>query len=357
MVSREFDALVFIGRFQPFHIGHEAVIRRALERAHQVVILIGSENESRSIKNPWTYEERVHMIESLFRFEVSQDRILIDGIGNHGSDDRWAADVRTAVDNLIGSEGNNGYKLKIGITGYQKDASSEYLLWFPEWGQDFHTQQIGVFNATDVRHGFFARAPILPDLLLPAPIIDYLREFHKTPAYQWVQNEKLALDANAKLWENIPFNKGAPHMITADAIVEQNKQVLLVRRGDFPGQGLLALPGGFLDVKKDYSLRDAAIRELREETKIADGRGQLPHGRLGSFIRDDQTKVFDAPDRDLRGRVVTHAYRFDLPDGEQYTVVGSDDATDAKWYPIGPNLDPREFYADHYHILAHFFNL
>lgn len=357
MQSREFDALVFIGRFQPFHIGHEAVIRRALERAHQVVILIGSANEARSIKNPWTFEERQHMIETLFKFEVTQDRILIGAIGNHGSDDRWASDVRFEVEDLIGTVDNFDEPLKIGITGYLKDSSSTYLTWFPEWAQDFHTEQIGVFNATDVRHGYFARSPILPDLLCPAPVLDYLKEFHRTPEYQWVQGEKMALDANDKLWENIPFNKGAPHMITADAVVEQNKQVLLVRRGDHPGKGLLALPGGFLDVKKDYSLRDAAIRELREETKIADDRGELPAGRLGSFIRDDQTKIFDAPDRDLRGRVVTHAYRFDLPDGPQYTVKGSDDAVDAHWYPIGPNLDSRDFYADHYHILAHFFSL
>lgn len=363
MVSREYDALVFIGRFQPFHIGHEAVIRRALERAHQVVILIGSENESRSIKNPWTFEEREHMISTLFKFEITNDRILIGGIGNHGSDDRWAADVRSEVNHLLMDAWGHVAtqeslsKLKIGITGYQKDASSEYLLWFPEWQQDFHTEQIGVFNATDVRHGYFSRSPILPDLLLPPSVIDYLREFHKTDAYQWVQGEKLFLDDYAKLWEHAPFNKKKPQMITADAVVEQNKHVLLVRRGQYPGKGLLALPGGYLDVDKDYSLRDAAIRELKEETRLSDSRGELPAGRLGSFIRDDQTKVFDAPDRDLRGRVVTHAFRFDLPDGEQYVVKGSDDAVDAQWYPIGPNLDPREFYADHYHILAHFFGL
>lgn len=354
MPSREFDALVFVGRFQPFHIGHEAVIRRALERAHQVVVLIGSANEARSIKNPWTYEERVHMIESLFRFEVSQDRILIGPIGNHGSDDRWAADVRTVVDDLVGGEDNFSQALKIGITGYQKDASSEYLTWFPEWVQDFHTEQIGVFNATDVRHGYFSRAPILPDLLLPGTVIDFLRDFHKTDAYRWVQGEKLFIDAYKEPWKHAPFNKENPQMITADAVVEQNKQVLLVRRGGYPGKGLLALPGGYLD-PKDYSVRDCAIRELKEETRLADSRGEIPAGRLGSFIRDE--KRFDAPDRDLRGRCVTTAFRFDLPDGEQYAVKGSDDAVDAKWYPIGPNLDPREFFADHYHILAHFFNL
>ena len=359
-MQREFDALVFIGRFQPFHIGHEAVIRRALERAHQVIILIGSANEARSIKNPWTFEERSHMIETLFKYEVTNDRIMIGPIGNHGSDDRWGADVRSEVYALL--EDSHGHiatqekikSLKIGITGYQKDASSAYLTWFPEWSQDFHDQQIGTFNATDVRHGFFDRSPNLPVLLCPESICDFLKDFHKTDAYKAIQNEKLYLDAYMESWKGAPYNRDKPHMLTADAVVEQNKHVLLVRRGGQPGRGLLALPGGYLD-PRDYSLRDCAIRELKEETRLSDGRGEIPAGRLGSFIRD--SAVFDAPDRDMRGRVVTQAFRFDLPDGEQYVVKGSDDAASAEWYPIGPNLDPRDFYADHYHILAHFFNL
>ncbi len=365
MTQRDYDALVFIGRFQPIHIGHEAVIRFALEKASQVVILIGSENEPRSIKNSWTFEEREHMIRSLFKFEIAQDRILIAPLGNHGSDERWAADVREEVNFALQKRWGHIAtdetlkKLKIGITGFAKDKSSEYLNWFPEWDKVLHETQVGTFNATDIRHGYFSKTPILPTLICSPPILEYLTEFHKTAEYQWVLGEKLSLDANAKLWENIPYNKGKPHMITADAVVQQNKQVLLIRRGAFPGKGLLALPGGFLDVYKDNSLRDAAVRELKEETKISDDRGEIPAGRLGSFIRDDQTTVFDAPDRDLRGRVVTHAYRFDLPDGPQYTIKASDDAMigSAKWYPIGPDLNPRDFYADHYHILAKFFGL
>ena len=39
-----------------------------------------------------------------------------------------------------------------------------------------------------------------------------------------------------------------------------------IERGDNPGKGLWALPGGFL--KDDISLRDNMIKELREETKL-----------------------------------------------------------------------------------------
>ncbi|MDR9778725.1 hypothetical protein RJJ65_39970, partial [Rhizobium hidalgonense] len=34
-----FDYLVFIGRFQPFHVAHRAVIKEALQRSKSVIIL------------------------------------------------------------------------------------------------------------------------------------------------------------------------------------------------------------------------------------------------------------------------------------------------------------------------------
>ena len=60
------DALVFIGRFQPFHNGHKAVIEAALEKAEQVVIVVGSSFAARNIRNPFSFEERKAMIEACF---------------------------------------------------------------------------------------------------------------------------------------------------------------------------------------------------------------------------------------------------------------------------------------------------
>ena len=42
MLKPDFDFLVFIGRFQPFHAGHQAVIDTALARAERVIVLVGS---------------------------------------------------------------------------------------------------------------------------------------------------------------------------------------------------------------------------------------------------------------------------------------------------------------------------
>jgi bifunctional NMN adenylyltransferase/nudix hydrolase len=53
---------------------------------------------------------------------------------------------------------------------------------------------------------------------------------------------------------------------------------------------------------------------LREETSISDGKGQIPPAMLASFIEDARTRVFDAPNRSLRGRIITHAFLFRLPE-------------------------------------------
>ena len=37
-----FDYLVFIGRFQPFHLAHLQTIQIALERSHYVILALGS---------------------------------------------------------------------------------------------------------------------------------------------------------------------------------------------------------------------------------------------------------------------------------------------------------------------------
>jgi bifunctional NMN adenylyltransferase/nudix hydrolase len=132
-------------------------------------------------------------------------------------------------------------------------------------------------------------------------------------------------------------------------VVIQSGHILLIERGRIPGKGLLAVPGGFVDPGE--RIRDAAIRELREETGISDGKGQIPPAMLASFIEDTRTRVFDAPNRSLRGRIITHAFLFRLPERRKlFTVKGGDDAAHANWYRLG-DLSPEMFFEDHWSII------
>ena len=51
-----------IGRFQPFHYGHKYLIETAYDNCDELVVFIGSAQESRTDKNPFTFQERWRMI-------------------------------------------------------------------------------------------------------------------------------------------------------------------------------------------------------------------------------------------------------------------------------------------------------
>jgi 8-oxo-dGTP diphosphatase len=131
--------------------------------------------------------------------------------------------------------------------------------------------------------------------------------------------------------------------LTADLVIltvrDDQLQVLLIERGNEPYRGHLALPGGFL--RADEDLDSAAQRELYGETGI--GGAHLPYL--------EQLRVYSAPGRDPRGRVVTVAY-LALAPNLPVPVAGTDAAT-AAWAPADPLLRSQDSLAfDHDKILA-----
>ena len=70
---------LFIGRFQPFHNGHLATVKFALERVEQLVIVVGSAQKSHELRNPFTAGERIRMIKESLDSDGETDvrRILI----------------------------------------------------------------------------------------------------------------------------------------------------------------------------------------------------------------------------------------------------------------------------------------
>ena len=64
------SGVVVLGRFQPFHLGHEYMLesaskwRNANNPNAPLIIAIGSSNRPQNLRNPWTHEERCQMIET-----------------------------------------------------------------------------------------------------------------------------------------------------------------------------------------------------------------------------------------------------------------------------------------------------
>ncbi len=53
---------LFVGRFQPFHKGHLAVIMEILKSYDNIIIEIGSSQEKNTRENPFSAPERIQMI-------------------------------------------------------------------------------------------------------------------------------------------------------------------------------------------------------------------------------------------------------------------------------------------------------
>lgn len=85
---------LFVGRFQPFHMGHLSVIKKALEVEDRLIIMIGSAEENHEPANPFTAGERFQMIEAALSAEgISHDRYAIIPIRNVENFMLWTTHV------------------------------------------------------------------------------------------------------------------------------------------------------------------------------------------------------------------------------------------------------------------------
>lgn len=109
-------------------------------------------------------------------------------------------------------------------------------------------------------------------------------------------------------------------LVTVDVVIftvqAQRLQVLLVRRPTGEGEpcpGMLALPGGFVDVERDATLLDCAVRKLRDKTGLHTHHLE----QLGSW---------GSAGRDPRGWSVTQVYMALVP--------APDTANTAQWLDV-----------------------
>jgi bifunctional NMN adenylyltransferase/nudix hydrolase len=326
--NKKYDTLVLIGRFQPFHSAHLEIVKRATALCEQLVIITGSAKQPRTYKNPFTSAERRGMIKSATD-GLAMQIYVEENVDTIYNDQAWAVRVQAIV------QKNTKPGERIAVIGHKKDLSSSYLDMFPQWSLE-EVELIEPLNATDVRDLYFRRDANMNFIrsVVPQTTFDFLDQFRKTSAYDEVIAEREFIANYKKQFASLPY---PPVFVTTDALVVCSGHILLVERKAFPGKGLFALPGGFLNPNE--RITQGAIRELKEETKI-----KVPVPVLEGSIK--KVQVFDHPDRSARGRTITHCFLIELPDGELPKVKGSDDARTAQWVPIS-QINSSMMFEDH----------
>ena len=153
------------------------------------------------------------------------------------------------------------------------------------------------------------------------------------PSHPWIEHPDHQQDFAHDDTKGGFWHYGPNH--TADCVILNNEaipQIALVTRRD---NGLLALPGGFVDTGE--TALEAAVREAYEEVGV----------RLSPA---NSTQIYDGPVADPRAsrRAWPHttAFRFVV---EQCQLQAGDDAAAAQWYDIS-TLSAPEMHGSHFHL-------
>lgn len=304
---------VLIGRFQlpEPHEGHRFLINSILDNCDRLIILIGSSNRARSVRNPWTFRERAEAMQRIFPDVEVQP--LNDYLYN---DSQWMADVSATIENSVDNTD------EVILFGHAKDGN-DYLDWFPQYKFQNVPSDIEI-SGTEIRNTLFDTKH-MPDSVR-ADAAYYAKELVKFRDYPY---------------------PGSLNVNCGDAILECNGHIALIRRKRAPGAGTWALPGGHKHDNETF--QDCALRELEEETLI-----KLPRKVLvGSIVR---RRLFDSPARShggiTRSTLGVYIRVAANPDGSMPKLKAADDAAEVQWFSIHDALNLLATYDDHGDIIS-----
>ncbi len=159
------------GRFQPFHIGHVAIINEILLEGLIPIIVLGSSNHNRNKeKNPLTYAQRKELIRQVYPnmpivFVRAEDRVDWEA---------WYQELTIQVEKVLYQEFDELFKLQDEIVIFHNDKAVDktsfdfkdkayHNTWYTEIFEDegYETQEVKFVkrddikidsNARDIRH-------------------------------------------------------------------------------------------------------------------------------------------------------------------------------------------------------------
>ena len=350
-MSKKFDYIVYIGRFQPFHNGHLETVKQALEAGKELIFVIGSANAAATPINPLSAHERQKMIWKVLQalpitpkvhFIHAEDRLY--------NTNKWIGYVQAQVSNIA----QNG---SVGLIGHDKGDNSYSLKnLFPTWGfvDTGAYQKAGskVVSATKIRELMYTGHLDYVESNVPFEVYRSLQDFIETDEFLNLQGEYIHILDEEKIVEHTPHGM---NFITADSVVVQSGHILLVKRGAYPGKGLWALPGVHVD--QNETADEASIRALVDETHL-----KVPVRVLKGSLKAE--KRFDHPERSLRARLtqdrartMTLAFFYELDSSQPLpkNVRGGEGIETAWWFSFAEVRKMRsQLFEDHADIIDFF---
>ena len=348
---KKYNKAVVNGRFEIPHVAHLEMIRIAKSVAEKVYIVIGSASAFPNIMNPFRPAERIAMLKAAIK-DYGMDYHEFEFVpvdDNNYRNARWEADIRDAV-NEIRSD-------KITMVGYHKDKNSWWLETFGWELTNVPEQKVNgwTISSNDIRHAYFSGADVRAlhhDSLTPSTM-DWLDNFKiKNPIeYARLHTEHAYNQKELNKFKAYPY-AASLNCCTGDAVVVCNGHLLVTIRGNMPGLGAYALPGGHKDSNETF--KECAIRELNEEVGL-----KVCERVIRGSIKE--TKIFDYPTRSYPICKPTLGVFIELmPDnnGKLPKIKPKDEVRDVLWMPLHMvRRNRHNFFDDHYDIISYFCGL
>ena len=146
---KKYKCGLYIGRFQPLHIGHTHIITKMLEECETVIIAIGSSQEYHTKRNPFRYAIRKCFIEQCFSYYL--DRIYILPVPDRqvvSHDASWGDYILERI---------KGFKYELPDAIYEGE-EVERTAWYDNLNVDIVKvpRTIIPISATEIREGILA---------------------------------------------------------------------------------------------------------------------------------------------------------------------------------------------------------
>lgn len=329
-----------LGRFNPFHFEHHGLFEAAFDSADLVCGILGSHRKALTSHDPFTCKEREEQIRANFTTEANKHLVFVYA-EDFPDDKDWAENIRVELSKKISVSD------KIYLMEFHKDQRTSSAITFLRQTLGAEAKEVrsdNLLSATAARRAIFLEDRV-PSWLTPG-VRTWIQEnnYLFSNRHMVLKREQQYLDRHFEKIKNLPYPYQAN---AADAICISEGKVLLIERKSDYGFGQLANSGGMLEPNE--TVLQCALRETEEETCLSG---------LRPYLVNRNPIIFDDPYRSLRGRVISHAFLFDLPAGFFAAARTTPEAGRIVPMDIG-QLDNHkaDFFEDHYHMIRQMLEL
>ncbi len=289
-----YDLVMYVGRFEPFHIAHLDNISKGLKFADNLLLIIGSCYRKSDFKNPFSYAERLDMLKGsleLINPDANKKIYSVPSLECIYNDDVWQQHIEDNVNKFITLELKQDAKdVKIALIGHHKDESSYYLKMFPSWHFEHLSavyEQDKVISATTVRNALWDENLQKIEGIVSPYVQQKLSDFAKTERYKKLQAD----------YKQSKLQQGSKAVVSF-SLFDGDKVLLQEVENEY-----LSFPQ--IEIDEKSWLLNAALQSLSQKLSISD--------ELLNIIRNNaKLNVFDYPKRRLELREVNINYSFDF---------------------------------------------